>query len=132
MTGAIKVFSSGSLRSTFTGPPLCAAMAGCASRGVVTTVLRHSLDLGVLPALALLWLGRTSRFESTLTSDSQRVDRVGVRGAHDDPEVFRGWRFRPERNYLGVSAMNRATTRASSGPWSSWRKWPAPTMVVCA
>ena len=26
---------------------------------------------------------------------------MGVRGAHDDREVFRGWRFRPGRNYLG-------------------------------
>jgi hypothetical protein len=64
--------------------------------------------------------------------DSQRVDRVGVRGANDCREVFRGPPNRPERDYLGVSAMNPATTRASSGPWSSWRKWPAPMMVVCA
>jgi hypothetical protein len=33
--------------------------------------------------------------------------------------------------YSDVFAMNAATTCASSGPRSSWRKWPPPSMVVC-
>src|SRR3989442_7744667 len=30
-----------------------------------------------------------------------------------------------------VRAMKSTTARASSSPLSSWRKWPAPVMVVC-
>ena len=30
-----------------------------------------------------------------------------------------------------VVAMKRLMTCARAGPWSSWRKWAAPSMVVC-
>jgi len=41
VTGPVKVPPSGGLRPTLTGPPLCQATVGYASRAVVTSVLRH-------------------------------------------------------------------------------------------
>src|SRR3989442_4849340 len=40
---------------------------------------------------------------------------------------------RPIRAHAAlVRAMKSSTARASPSPLSSWRKWPAPVMVVCS
>ena len=46
--------------------------------------------------------------------------------AHDASEV------RSEKNPDGTVDLTSATTRPSSAPASSWRKWPAPAIMTCA
>src|SRR5207244_1480759 len=48
-------------------------------------------------------------------------------GERDGPRVRR----RTVAHAVLVRAMKSTTTRASASPLSSWRKWPAPAMVVC-
>ena len=86
VTGPVKGSPSGGLRPTLTGPPSCRATVESASRGVVTTVLRHARGRSRSPGRRLAprcISARTGAPPSPIHLEAQRphAAMVGTDGA---------------------------------------------------